>query len=259
MKKHKWGILHNSEMRKQIIILLVIFGPFLSLLQAKERETFDRGIKSGTFIPKGQWMVGGTFSYSETNADDYKFLILKNMEGKAYTFTVSPGFCYFIRDNVAVGGKFAYKRDYIDLGNIDIDISDDLSFTITEASLLEHMFYGTAFVRTYINIGDSRRFGLFNEARVTLGFGQGKTSSGKKETYYGVYEKITHLQVGFAPGLTAFVTNNAAIEVSVGIMGFDSKWVNQEHNQVSDATYRNTSAKFKIDLFSINLGMTYYF
>jgi len=244
---------------KRSIQLLLILIVMAQLVQAKEREVFDRGIQSGVFIPKGQWMVGGTFSYSETSADDYKLLILKNMEGKAYTFTVSPSFCYFIRDNVGIGGRFSYKRDYIDLGNIDIDISDDLSFTITEASLLEHMFYGTAFVRTYINIGDSRRFGLFNEARVTLGFGQGKTSSGKEETRYGVYEKITHLQVGFAPGLTAFVTNNAAIEVSVGIMGFDSKWIDQEHNQVSEATYRNTSAKFKIDLFSINLGMTYYF
>lgn len=245
-------------MKKNIILLLALVVCVLQA-EAKEREKFDRGIKNSTFIPKGQWMVGGTFSYSETNADDYKFLILKNIEGKAYTFTVSPSFSYFFRDNVAIGARFSYKRDYIDLGNIDIDISDDLSFTITEASLLEHMFYGTGFIRTYINIGESRRFGLFNEARVTLGFGQGKTSSGKQETRYGVYEKITHLQVGFAPGLTAFVTNNAAIEVSVGIMGFDSKWVDQEHNQISDASYRNTSAKFKIDLFSINLGMTYYF
>jgi len=245
-------------MKKSILLLLILLI-IPTLAQAKDKEVFDRGIKTSTFIPKGQWMVGGTFSYSETNADDYKFLLLKNIEGKAYTFTVSPAFCYFIRDNVAVGGRFSYSRDYIDLGNINIDISDDLSFTITDASLLEHMFYGTAFVRTYINIGESRRFGLFNEARLTLGFGQGKTYSGKDETRYGVYEKIKHLQVGIAPGLAAFVTNNAAIEVSVGIMGFDSKWVDQEHNKVKEATYRNTSAKFKIDLFSINLGMNYYF
>lgn len=244
---------------KRNILLLLAALLFTVQARAKEREVFDRGIESGVFIPKGQWMVGGTFSYSETEADDYKLLILKNMKGKAYTFTVSPSFCYFFRNNVAVGGRFSYKRDYVDLGNIDIDISDDLSFTITEASLLEHMFYGTAFVRTYINLGNSRRFGLFNEARVTLGFGQGKTASGEKETYYGVYEKITHLQVGFAPGLTAFVTNNAAIEVSVGIMGFDTKWVNQTHNQVDEGSFHNTSGKFKIDLFSINLGMTYYF
>lgn len=237
----------------------MIAGLFPSFLQAKKREHFDRGIKTSVFIPKGQWMVGGSFSYSESSSGDYKFLILKNVEGKSYTFSVSPSCAYFIRNNVAVGGRFSYTRDYIDIGNLDIDLSDDLSFSITNASLVEHMFYGTGFVRTYINLGDSRRFGLFNEARLTFGAGQGKTYSGKGETLDGVYETIKHLQVGIAPGMTAFITNNAAVEVSVGVMGFDSKWIDQDHNKVIEGSRRVTSAKFKIDLFSINLGMTYYF
>ena len=250
----------NSNMKHQITILLVFSLLFPSFLQAKkDREQIDRGIHSSTFIPKGQWMVGGSFSYSESNSDDYKFLILKNVEGKRYSFSVSPNFGYFIRDNVAVGGRFSYTRDYIDIGNHDIDLNEDLSFKINNASLLQHMIYGTGFVRTYINLGNSKRFGLFNEARVTFGAGQGKTYSGEAETLDGVYEKIKHLQVGIAPGMTAFITNNAAVEVSVGVMGFDSKWIEQDHNKVIQGSRRETSAKFKIDLFSINLGMTYYF
>ena len=250
----------NSNMKHQITILLVFSLLFPSFLQTKkDREQIDRGIHSSTFIPKGQWMVGGSFSYSESNSDDYKFLILKNVEGKRYSFSVSPNFGYFIRDNVAVGGRFSYTRDYIDIGNLDIDLNEDLSFKINNASLLQHMIYGTGFVRTYINLGNSKRFGLFNEARVTFGAGQGKTYSGEAETLDGVYEKIKHLQVGIAPGMTAFITNNAAVEVSVGVMGFDSKWIEQDHNKVIQGSRRETSAKFKIDLFSINLGMTYYF
>ena len=250
----------NSNMKHQITILLVFSLLFPSFLHAKkDREQIDRGIHSSTFIPKGQWMVGGSFSYSESNSDDYKFLILKNVEGKRYSFSVSPNFGYFIRDNVAVGGRFSYTRDYIDIGNLDIDLNEDLSFKINNASLLQHMIYGTGFVRTYINLGNSKRFGLFNEARVTFGAGQGKTYSGEAETLDGVYEKIKHLQVGIAPGMTAFITNNAAVEVSVGVMGFDSKWIEQDHNKVIQGSRRETSAKFKIDLFSINLGMTYYF
>ena len=250
----------NSNMKHQITILLVFSLLFPSFLQAKkDREQIDRGIHSSTFIPKGQWMVGGSFSYSESNSDDYKFLILKNVEGKRYSFSVSPNFGYFIRDNVAVGGRFSYTRDYIDIGNLDIDLNEDLSFKINNASLLQHMIYGTGFVRTYINLGNSKRFGLYNEARVTFGAGQGKTYSGEAETLDGVYEKIKHLQVGIAPGMTAFITNNAAVEVSVGVMGFDSKWIEQDHNKVIQGSRRETSAKFKIDLFSINLGMTYYF
>lgn len=247
-------------MKNKITILLAISLLFPLFLQAKKkREQVDRGIQSSTFIPKGQWMVGGSFSYTESSSDDYKFLILKNVEGKNYSFSVSPSFGYFIRDNVAVGGRFSYTRDYIDIGNLDIDLNEDLSFKINNASLLQHMIYGTGFVRTYINLGNSKRFGLFNEARVTFGAGQGKTYSGEGETLDGVYEKIKHLQVGIAPGMTTFITNNAAVEVLVGVMGFDSKWIEQDHNKVIEGSRRETSAKFKIDLFSINLGMTYYF
>ena len=94
-------------MKNKITILLAISLLFPLFLQAKKkREQVDRGIQSSTFIPKGQWMVGGSFSYTESSSDDYKFLILKNVEGKNYSFSVSPSFGYFIRDNVAVGGRF---------------------------------------------------------------------------------------------------------------------------------------------------------
>ena len=157
-------------MKHQITILLVFSLLFPSFLQAKkDREQIDRGIHSSTFIPKGQWMVGGSFSYSESNSDDYKFLILKNVEGKRYSFSVSPNFGYFIRDNVAVGGRFSYTRDYIDIGNLDIDLNEDLSFKINNASLLQHMIYGTGFVRTYINLGNSKRFGQENKLLQMIG------------------------------------------------------------------------------------------
>ena len=160
----------NSNMKHQITILLVFSLLFPSFLQAKkDREQIDRGIHSSTFIPKGQWMVGGSFSYSESNSDDYKFLILKNVEGKRYSFSVSPNFGYFIRDNVAVGGRFSYTRDYIDIGNLDIDLNEDLSFKINNASLLQHMIYGTGFVRTYINLGNSKRFGQENKLLQMIG------------------------------------------------------------------------------------------
>jgi len=228
-------------------------------MSAENKQEFDRGIKVTTFIPKGLWMVGGTFSYAESNAEDFKLLVLKNIEYKSYTFSLSPGFCYFFRDNVGAGARFSYSRDYIDIGNIDIALNDDLTFEIQNASLVEHMFYGTGFIRTYMNIAGSKVFGLFNEARLTFGAGQGKTFSGEGETLDGVYQKVKRLQVGISPGMAAFITNNAAIEVSVGVMGFDSRWVNQDHNKVVEGSFRSTSAKFKIDLFSINLGMSYYF
>ena len=223
------------------------------------RKVFDRGIQSNTFIPKGQWMVGTTFSYSEHQDSNLKFLVLKDIESIGYTFKVSPFFGYFIHDNVALGGRFAYNRSYTDLGNISLDLDEDLSFDIKDMKYLEHTFSATGFVRTYMPIAGSKVFGLFNEARATYSYGQGKNSSGTGKDYTGTYQTINSLEIGMSPGLTAFITNFAAVEVSVGVLGFKAKWVDQETDKIETGTRRNSSANFKIDLFSINLGMNFYF
>ena len=176
-----------------------------------------------------------------------------------YTFRVSPFFGYFIRDNVALGGRFSYNRTYTDLGNISLDLDDDINFDISDLNYLEHIFSATGFVRTYMPIGSSKIFGLFNEARVTYGYGQGKNSSGTGADYTGTYQTIQNLQIGMAPGLTAFITNFAAVEVSIGVLGFNMKWTDQTTDQIEKGSRRSSSANFKIDLFSINLGMNFYF
>ena len=62
-----------------------------------------------------------------------------------------------------------------------------------------------------------------------------------------------------APGLTAFVTNNMAVEVSINVVGLDFKWIEQTTNQVEHGSYRQSSADFKINIFSINIGVCTYF
>ena len=65
------------------------------------RKVFDRGIQNQTFIPKGQWMLGSTFSYSEHEDNNFSFLgVLQDIESLGYSFKVSPFFGYFIKDNV---------------------------------------------------------------------------------------------------------------------------------------------------------------
>ena len=49
---------------KRIQTLLLLFLCLTAPLMAKDAK-YDRGIEMKTFIPKGQWMVGATFSYSE--------------------------------------------------------------------------------------------------------------------------------------------------------------------------------------------------
>ena len=72
-----------------------------SLCAQHSMQRIDREIQKTVFIPKGTWMAGGTFSYSEHDETNLNFLVLKNVEGNGYDFTVSPYFGYFFRNNVA--------------------------------------------------------------------------------------------------------------------------------------------------------------
>lgn len=221
-------------------------------------ERIDRGIMQMVFIPKGQWMAGGTVSYSEHEEDNLNFLVIKNVEGLGYTFNVSPYVGYFFKDNMAVGFRFGYNRTYLDMANFELNLGEDFNINLKDLYYLEHEYQVSGFLRTYMPIGKSKIFGLFNELRLTYAYGVGKNSTGSNTEYDGTYEQAHNLQIGIAPGMSAFITNWSAVEVSVGVMGYNFKWQNQKTNQIETGMRRTSSGNFKINLFSINIGMTFY-
>lgn len=233
-----------------------------SHVRAKKKEymsqRIDREIAKLVFIPQGQWMAGGTFSYSEHEENNLNFLVLKNIEGLGYTFNVSPYVGYFFKNNMSAGVRFAYNRTYLDMSNFEVNLGDDFKISLKDLYYLEHNYEVSGFLRTYVPLGKSKIFGLFNELRLTYGYGVGKNSTGSGTEYDGTFEKAHMLQLGIAPGMSAFVTNWSAVEVSIGVMGYGVEWKKQKTNQVEDGSRRTSSGNFKINLFSINIGMTFY-
>lgn len=223
------------------------------------RKGFDRNIHGSLFVPKGTWSSGVSFSYMEMQGDNYKFLILDKTMGEAYTFKVSPSVSYFFKNNISAGMKVSYKRTFAYLDNLSLNLGDDLSFDIKDYGYLEHGIYTTGFLRTYMGLGNSKVFGFFNELSVTYGYSQGKSSTGKGQDLVGTYSVVNKLQIGATPGLAAFVTNNLAVEVSVDVLGLDFQWINQTTNQVEKGFFRKSSADFKINIFSVNIGLCTYF
>ena len=144
------------------------------------------------------------------------------------------------------------------MANFELNLGDGLNISLKDLYYLEHQYEVSGFLRTYMPIGKSKIFGLFNEVRLTYGYGVGKNSTGSGTGYDGTFETSHNLQIGIAPGLTAFVTDWSAVEVSVGVMGYNFKWQNQNTNQIETGMRRTSSGNFKINLFSINIGMTFY-
>lgn len=235
-----------------IIVLFCLWGTNLSA------QNFDRGIKQSTFVPKGQWITGLSVSYSEYTNDNYKFIVLEKINGSGYSVKVSPLVCFTFRDNVAAGGRFAYGRSLTKIDNISLDLDEDIKFDISDVYSLSHSYSGTGVLRTYISLGDTKRFGLYNEVQLTAEGGQSKMLNGKGEELTGTYQKNLGLQVGMSPGLVAFINNYTAVEVSVGVLGFNYKRTEQVTDQVYYGSRSTSSANFKINLFSISLGLAFY-
>lgn len=219
---------------------------------------FDRDIESVVFIPKGQWITGLSVSYDQSNQNKYQFLILEGVSGDTYSFKVSPMLAYAVRDDLALGLKFAYQRALTKLENADIVIDAETDTNIDRLYRLSHNYYATMFMRNYFSIGRSKRFGFFNELQLMLGGGQSKLTKGSGDSFSGMYERNFTLDVGLAPGLAIFLSDYSAIEVNVGVLGFSYTDTKSITDRIYVASRKSKRANFKINLFSITFGVAFY-
>lgn len=259
-------------MKKIITILAALISvSVVNAKNTKENEEvvpFDRGIgiSSSTFIPKGSIGFGATFSYNTydigNTADDLGFSTLfgmvNNMHGNIVTGGVSPHVSYFIIDNLSVGGRFNFDRTKLDVGNASLSLTPDMSFGVNDFHYLKDAYSGALFARYFIPFGSSKRFAMFTELRATGGYAQSETYRLTELDKNGTYQDIYDFEIGIIPGITAFVTNEVALEVSVGLVGLDYQKIVQHTNNVGTSVMERSGANFKVNLLQISLGISCY-
>ncbi len=233
--------------------------------RAVERERTEhrcnRGLSTVTnaFVPKGQWIVGATGSYSTHINDNYTFVIIEGMESDGYTLNVSPLLAYAVNDNLAIGARFEYGRSMLNLDSAMLSIAlDDESIDIVAKDYfgLTSSYTAMAVMRQYIPLGRAKRFALFTEMRLEGGYFQSKFAFDEPVT--GTYSEGYNVGLGVVPGIVAFATNEVAFEVMVGVLGVSYSHTKQTHNQVDYGDIDATAMNFKINLFSIGLGVSFY-
>lgn len=223
-------------------------------------QRFDRGIEvnSTVFVPKGQWIVGGNISYSTHDNENYKFLVIENINSTGYNFKVSPMFAYAIKDNMALGLRGGYNRQLLKVNNADLNLGEDMNLGISDYYSLKHTSTGSLIYRNYITLGKSKRFALFNEMQLTYGYGQAKLVDSSGAAVTGTYETTHDIAIGCSPGLVAFINNSTAVEVNVGVLGFNYSQTKQVTDQVYVGYRKASQMNFKINIFSIALGIAFY-
>lgn len=243
-------------MKRYIFLLfaLLVFGA--GMIQAQ--EPFRRGLEQVKFVPKGQWITGVNVNYSHSDQDNYQFLIIENLSGDSYSYKISPMLLFSFADNLAAGGRMSYQRSMNKLSSGNVIVDSETSYDVDNLYSLSHNYYGTAVFRNYISLGRSMRFGFFNEVQLQIGGGQSKIVNGTGDDITGTYERNFKIGLGLTPGMIMFLNNYSALEVSVGVLGFNYTHTSSVNNQIYLADRSSKGANFKINLFSITFGVAFY-
>lgn len=231
--------------------------------EARKMRGFTSDI---TFVPEGQWIFGGTASYSLHHNDNFSILVINDVDSEGYTVNLSPMIAYAPWKNMSVGVRFTYGRSLLNIENADLSVGDgetSVNINVDVYHKLKHSYTGTLFWRPYIPLGHSNRFAIFAEVQLNLSGAQGRivTADGKVDglqNYRGSYSDSFGASIALQPGIVAFVTNNSAIELSIGVFGVGYDRINQEFNRVEESTYNSSNMNFKVNLLSIGFGMSFY-
>lgn len=240
-------------------VLTPLLFMLLMLVPASAQVPFGRGMKEKTvFVPKGEWIAGISVSYSAEQLDNYQFLVFEDLSGSGYSFKISPMCMFAFANDLAAGGRFSYSRSLIKLKEANITLASDMGFNLDHLYSLSHSYGGTILFRNYIALGNSSRFGIFNEVQFNVGGGQSKLATGTGQALSGTYSRNLHLNIGVTPGMIMFLNNYSALEVNIGVLGFNYHDYKMTTDQIYVANVKRRSANFKINLFSITFGTVFY-
>lgn len=224
----------------------------------ERRGMISRDATKKVFVPKGQWMTGGQIAWNQWDNDNLNYLVVKDINFEGYTFSVGPYLGYFFANNMAAGLRFSYHRYYLNLGELDINLGDDFNIGLKDLYYLQHNYETTAFMRSYLPLGDSKIFGLFGEVQLNYIYSEGRNSTGQDETYSITYANSNTMELALAGGMAVFLTDYLAAEVMLNVGGFHFKWGRQNTNNIESGSNNSSGANFKFNLFSIKFGLTYY-
>ncbi|WP_347065984.1 outer membrane beta-barrel protein [Flavobacterium sp. WV_118_3] len=151
----------------------------------------------------------------------------KQGDDKSTGFEVAPKVGYFVTNNIAVGAKLGYES--IKTENAIATTADENTFKVG------------VFGRYYTT--PSSKFSLFGELGAEYWTGKDKIADVKENTF----------DIAFRPGISYFVSNNFALEATVGKLGYNSAKLD-----VDGAEARNTF-DLNVDFSSITFGVLYKF
>ncbi|ANQ50176.1 outer membrane beta-barrel protein [Flammeovirga yaeyamensis] len=233
-------------------ILLLFFGGFLWAQESSTSDADPRLLDFNANENRGQWYTSLTVQVSSSNATDEDQFIRQLHSQDNGSFEIGTQGGYFIKDFFMVGVEFSYNRQEKD----EIYTANNIR---THLKSVGQGYYIAPYIRNYIPLSKNRRFSIFNQTALQVGFGTSlKQTEANEETDKVKTDRIT-LGIGIQPGLAAFITDGFAFEASVGLLGLEMDHSKSVKNYTEESQRTDFDLDFKVNLLQIKLAVAYYF
>lgn len=246
-------------MKKRIILVLLI-----AFAGAMNLNAIDRGLGNpkSKYIEKGTVAIGLAGGYNNYNASGTTvgggatlLGIVNNLGGNVTTVNVTAGVSWFFTNNMSLGARFSYANYGMDLDNAKLMSIMELS----NQHIVTQTYSGALAYRGYLPLFNSKVFALFGEARLTGLMGYTKNYEELERGKVGTYSDVFSLSLGLYPGISMFVTNNIAVEISLPLLEGGYQWDQQIQGQARESKLSHAFFNFQPGILGLNIGIVCHF
>ena len=214
------------------------------------------------FVAKGSWIMGANLAYSTHVNENDSLALIEGINSEGYTVKVSPMIAIAPWKNMAVGIRFGYGRSMLSIDSAALSVAGT-DISVDYFHQIKHSYTGTIFWRPYIPLGHSNRFAVFAEVQINVSGSQSKLVAEDgvidgMQNYRGTFSESLGASVGLQPGIVAFVTNNTALELSIGVFGIGYERTKQLGNDLQTGEIKSTDMNFKVNILSVGFGVSFY-
>lgn len=226
-----------------------------------QARTIDRGLGSpvSEYIPAGSFQFGLFGGYNQFNSGGTQgatfFGLVNNLNGQISTGNLSLSGAYFVARNMSAGIRFTYGNT-----GIDCDSANLMSLMQFENQHVNmESFTGALTYRAYLPLFNSKVFALFGEARLNGKMGYTKNYQLQERGKVGTYADVYSVSLGLYPGMSFFVTDNVAVEISLPLLEGGYEWNRQITGGERESAQSHGFIAFQPGILGLNLGITFSF
>ncbi|MBO4635375.1 MAG: hypothetical protein J5669_08400 [Bacteroidales bacterium] len=248
-------------MKRQFVLAALAVLMSVPVLEAKP---MNRGLGNPkhTYIPQGTVALGVAGGFNRYNATGESATtggtlasLITDINGNASLASASASLSWFVANNMALGVRLGYNYTAMDLNNANV--LGKLNFQ--NKHVTNHTVNASLTFRGYIPLFNSKVVALFGEFRATGGYGLGKDYANTDQGKAGSYSDIYTATLGLYPGVSVFVTNFLALELSLPLVEGGYEWNRQTKGSSHESELSHAFANFKPSLVGLNFGLVFHF